>query len=190
MAFTINMDEPIIFSESDRIIYKQILLREEANQLNDLFINLANEQNYNSNIVTGTRYHINFSLRSQPELVERLITVLKDQFCDLEIDPNARFYSHQLGGIKPHTDSNHDNVCKYTLLLYLTDNFDDGKLSIKIKRTEAEKLLEQADKHHKVFTFTPKQGYGVIFDKSHLHWANEIYEGEKNFLLIHLNSSF
>lgn len=186
----INVDEPAVFRKHDQIIYKRILSSDEANTYNEKFINMTNSKNGNSNIVTGARYHVDFDLRLQIELAQRLTVVLKDYFCNLEIDPNARFYSHQIGGIKPHTDGNHDNVCKYTLLLYLTDNFDDGRLSIKTKRTEEEKLIEQPDKHHNVFTFTPKQGYGIIFDKSLLHWAAEVYEGNKNFLLIHLNSNF
>jgi len=74
--------------------------------------------------------------------------------------------------------------------LYLTENFNDGKLSIKMKRTEDEKLEEEPDKHHKVFTFIPLIGCGVVFDKSLLHYAGEIIEGHKNFLLIHLASEF
>lgn len=186
----IDTTEIIPFLSEEKLFYKQILSIEEATDFNNLFVNLALQQNHNSNIVTGMRYHIDFNLKSQPEFVERLVTVLKDYFADLEIDPNARFYSHQLGGVKPHTDSNHDNICNYTMLLYLTDTFDDGKLSVKTKRSEAERLLEEPNKYHKVFSFTPKQGYAVIFNKSLLHWANEIYEGQKNFLLIHLNSNF
>lgn len=186
----VDITEIIPFLGGDNLFYKQILSKEEATEFNNLFINMALQSNHNSNIVTGSRFYLDFNLKSQPEFVDRLFIVLKDYFSDLIIDPNARFYSHQIGGIKPHTDSNHDNICNYTMLLYLTDDFDDGKLSIKTKRSEAEKLLEEPDKHHRVFTFTPKQGYAVIFSKSLLHWANNVYEGQKNFLLIHLNSNF
>jgi hypothetical protein len=123
--------------------------------------------------------------------------VLRDYFPDLEINSNARFYSHKYGKVRPHKDGNHDNICNYTLLLYLNDDFKDGKLSIKMKRR-----LEEIDdeKKHKVFTLKPIKGYGVIFNKDCftrsafradlLHWAEEIWEGNKDFLLIHLFSKF
>jgi hypothetical protein len=186
----IDMTNITPFLGGHKLFYKQILSVEETKELNDLFTHLILQHNYNSNIVTGTRYHIDFNIKSHPEFVERLLVTLNDYFSDLKIDPNARFYSHRLGGIKPHIDGNHDNICNYTMLLYLTADFDDGKLLVKTKRTEEEKLLEEPNKHHKVFTFIPKQGYAVIFNKSLLHWANEVYEGHKNFLLIHLNSCF
>jgi hypothetical protein len=69
----------------------------------------------------------------------------------------------------------------------LTDDFDDGKLSIKMKRTEEE--LQGSDKLHKVFTIMPIVGYGVIFNKDLLHWASEVYTGSKNICIIHLYAS-
>ncbi len=98
--------------------------------------------------------------------------------------------SHVHGNTRPHKDGNHDGVSNYTILLYLTDDFDDGKLSIKLKRSDAERLADEPHKYHKVFTIIPKKGYGVIFNKRLTHWANDIYEGHKNFIIIHVYSSF
>ena len=116
--------------------------------------------------------------------------VLSDYFPDLRLDPNARFYSHQFGSVKPHKDGNHDGLCNYTLLIYLSDEFEGGKLSIKMKRSMEEMREAEPDKKHKVFTFNPMMGYGVVFSKDLLHWADELFEGEKNILLIHLYSKF
>jgi hypothetical protein len=87
-----------------------------------------------------------------------------------------------------HKYKSHDGLCNYTLIIYLTDDFDDGALSIKMKRTKEELKIDPNMKH-KVFTIKPIVGYGVIFNKELLHWASEVYMGSKNICIIHLYSS-
>lgn len=181
-----------MFTETDKVIYKQILCDDEAKDYNNKFLEQMDIYGFNTTMVlsTGHRQYIDINLKDYEDITSRLFTVLRDYFPDLQVDHNARFYNHQYGSVKPHIDKCHDGISKYTLLLYLTENFDDGKLSIKMKRTDEEKLEDAPNKHHKVFTFTPLRGCGVIFDKSLLHYAGEIVEGHKNFLLIHLASKF
>ena len=180
-------------SEPNQVVYKQILTYFEAIELNELFLNSNSYwQDGAIKISTGLRPYIDVNLEDKDvKLVyDRLIIVLKDYFPDIKVSTDARFYNHQFGGTKPHKDGNRDGVSNYTLLLYLTDNFDDGKLSIKTKRSEEERLECNSDKFHKIFTITPKIGYGVIFNKNLTHWAADVLEGNKNFLLIHLYSDF
>ena len=182
-----------IFKADSPIVYKQILLPDEIELLNTYFMNQLNDNNNNKSggIATGRRLHVDVCLKSLfVDICERLSIVLRDYFPDLQIDPNGRFYNHQYGGVKPHKDGCHDGKSNYTLLLYITEGFDDGRLSIKMKRTDDEIQQSEQDKFHKVFTFNQRKGYGVIFKKDLLHWANDNYVGDKNFLLIHLYSAF
>lgn len=183
----------IFKKEEKQVIYKQILQLWEVEELNNYFVQLKESEPFlfysNETLASGKRTYCDINLSDEPFsfLSERLIVVLNDYSID-KIDRHARFYCHSFGGVKPHIDSNHDNMSNYTLLLYLNDDFEGGELSIKMKRSEEECILSEPDKHHKVFKIRPTRGYGVIFDKSLLHWAEETYK-DKNFLLIHLYSN-
>lgn len=180
------------------IIYKQILLEDEVLELNTYLMDRTHKQI--SNLATGSRLYCDINLNSHT-ITDRLFIVLRDYFPDMKLDKNARFYNHQYGAIKPHYDVNHDGVSTHTLLIYLTDDFEGGRLIIKTKRPDEERLIiktkhpdeerllsSQPNHYHKVFTITPKIGYGVIFKKNNLHWADDCI-GDKNFLLIHMYSS-
>ena len=174
--------------EKKQLLYKQILTHDEIDKLNDECLNSVSCSN-SGGLATGCRMYSDVDLRAEyRDICDRLFVVLRDYFPDLQISPHARFYSHKYGAIKPHVDQNHDNKSNYTLLLYLTDDFDDGKLSIKTKRSNEEIEKSFPDKFHKVFVIKPICGYAIIFNKELLHWASEIYTGEKNFLLVHFYS--
>lgn len=168
------------------VIYKQILLEDEVLELNTYLIDQSHNQQI-STLATGSRLYCDIDLTSHM-VTDRLFIVLNDYFPDMKLDKNARFYNHQYGAIKPHYDVNHDGVSTHTLLIYLTDDFEGGRLTIKTKRPDEERILSSQPNHyHKVFTITPKIGYGVIFKKNNLHWADDCI-GDKNFLLIHMYS--
>ena len=168
------------------VIYKQILLEDEVSELNNYLMDQTHNQQI-STLATGSRLYCDVDLSSH-SITDRLFIVLKDYFPDMKLDKNARFYNHQYGAIKPHYDVNHDGVSTHTLLIYLTYNFEGGRLTIKTKRPDEERLLSsQPNYYHKVFTITPKIGHGVIFKKDNLHWADDCI-GDKNFLLIHIYS--
>ena len=179
----------IFNSEPRQIIYKQLLDPLEVSALNNYCTTLTLERSHETGLATGQRQWCDINLRDQrfSFLCDRLFVTLENYFIDLRVDPNARFYSHKYGAVKPHTDKNHDNMSNYTLLLYLNDDFE-GRLSIKTKRTEAECIHSHIDKLHKVFQITPMRGYAIIFDKNLLHWSSETYT-DKNFILIHLYSA-
>lgn len=183
-------------SEAKQVVYKQLLNIDDVKDLNDHLIKMIDSDlvstNIGTSLVSGKRVHIDVDLKSQDykDLCINLKVTLRDYFPDLRLDPNARLYSQSYGSIKPHLDKNHDGVSNYTLLLYLTDNFDDGRLSIKMKRSFQEMQESEPNKFHKTFTFKPLRGYGIIFNKNLLHWASDIFSGIKNFLLIHFHSDF
>jgi len=179
-------------TEPEQVVYKQILTPEEAITANNDFISEETGWKDGAQVIAnGHRPFIDVDLPNKmPELMERLPVILRDYLPDVTVSPDARFYNHQYGRVKPHTDGNRDGVSQYTLLIYLCSEFEGGQLSIKLKRSDEERLAENPYHHHKIFTFTPKCGYGVIFRKSLLHWAEEVVDGNKNFLLIHLRSDF
>jgi hypothetical protein len=131
----------IFRSEAKQVVYKQLLNIDDVKNLNDHLIKMIDSDlvstNIGTSLVSGKRVHIDVDLKSQyyKDLCINLKVTLRNYFPDLRLDPNARLYSQSYGSIKPHIDKNHDGMSNYTLLLYLTDDFDDGKLSIKMKRT-------------------------------------------------------
>lgn len=185
-----DADLGVFHKEPAQVIYKQIFSEEEADDLTEKLIGTAAWENGNVSLATGHRKYISVSLKDHGDIHIRILQVLNAYFGDITIDPNCRFYDHAYGGVKRHTDAAHDNKSNYTLLIYLTDDFDDGKLSVKMPRSETEIQSEYPDKKNKVFTIVPKKGHGVLFHKSLVHWAENVYTGNKKFLLIHMHSNF
>lgn len=181
----------VFYKEPAQILYKQVFSVEEADDLNTAFTSAeALWKDGAVSLATGHRQFIEVSLQDYDDIHTRILQVLNAYFGDLTLDRNCRFYSQLYGGVKRHMDGSHDNKSNYTLLIYLTDDFDDGKLSVKLPMAESEINPEDPDKKHKVFTIVPKKGYAVMFHKSLVHWASEVYTGNKNFLLIHMHSNF
>lgn len=162
-----------------QVLYKQLLQPDEVDELNNQYQNLTI---LNTNLTTGLRHYCDVDL-TDSFITKRLYTTLNDYYPNMILDRWARYYKHEYGAVKPHRDINHDNKSNYTLLIYLSDDFEGGQLSIKTIRLE-EELLFQPEMHHKVFKIKPLRGYGVIFKKEELHWADECY-GDKIFLLVH-----
>jgi hypothetical protein len=180
------MEDPLhgIFRNTDEILYKQIFSNLESDELNILLQDLATSSA--STLATGQRDQCDINLELYPFISDRIITTLSNYFVNLQMNKFCRFYSHKYGEVRAHTDGSPDNQCYYTLLIYLTDDFEGGELSIKIKRTDEDRKLSFPDKYHYIYTFKPMKGYGVVFNKNLLHWA-DIVIGPKNFLLVHLS---
>jgi hypothetical protein len=170
--------------EDQPVLYKRLLEQEEIDPLLAL-LESACEKTKGS-FVTGERIFIEIDLVQFAPLVDRLSASLRDYFPDLELCRQARLYRHEHGEVRPHRDAPLDGICNYTCLIYL-NAFEDGKLSVKQPRKQEEMLALEPEKKHKVFTFTPFPGYGVIFPKACLHWAEEVHE-RKDFLFLHLYS--
>lgn len=181
----------IFFNDDAKVLYKEILDVRESTSLNNNLSKLNNWSNGAVIIATGIRKFKDIDLvENYGWIYDRLKVVLSDYFPDIDINKNCRFYSHTCGSVKPHTDACKDGKSLYTLLLYLDDAFEGGQLSIKVRRSDQEKSITLPNHNHKVFKFTPITGYGIIFHKSLVHWADEVIDGNKNFLLIHFSSSF
>lgn len=170
-----------MFTYSDHVFYKQVLDLDTVNEI--LSANLLFDANLSGGISTGYREYADLNIEDF-ELKSKLEIVLRDYFPDIEFENYCRYYNHVYGAVKPHTDSL--GPAQYTLLIYLSDDFEEGELSVKIKRSELDTYPELK---HKVFKFEPRKGYGIVFRKEFLHWAEEV-TAEKKFLLVHIRSSF
>lgn len=116
--------------------------------------------------------------------------MLADYFPDFQLSDHATLYTQHCGGIRPHKDASLDGRSNYTLLVYMEDEYDGGQTNLKVKRTQYDIEMDgQPDKLHKVMEITPKIGYGLIFNKSILHFAKEVY-GKKTILLLHFFSTY
>ena len=189
------MEDPVFavfHRETSQVIYKSILTLVDVQEINALLVGRESGwEDGATGLATGIRPFLGLDLEKDlPDLIPHVKVVLRDYFPDLEVSTDARFYNHQLGSVKPHVDGNRDGKSNYTLLLYLGSDFEGGRLSIKMRRSNTELLESEPNKYHKVFTFEPLPGWGVIFHKSLLHWATEVIDGNKNFLLLHLHSEF
>lgn len=110
-----------------------------------------------------------------PPLIAQLFTEIK-HYVGLAFqvfEPNMayiRFYESYYGVIKPHKDVAVHPQDTHTCLIYLTDDFVGGALTV--------------ESANGIRTFQPKQTFGVFFAKGVTHYTNELIEGRKVILLI------
>lgn len=100
-------------------------------------------------------------------------------------EKNIRIYQSNYGIVLPHRDIPTYPEDTHTCLIYLTDNFNGGVLSVKLPRSQ-EHIQEfgSEDLKHINITPEPRAMYGIIFPKNTIHYTNELLEGDKLILLI------
>jgi len=98
---------------------------------------------------------------------------------------NIRIYQSNYGIILPHRDIPSYPGDTHTCLIYLTDKFVGGVLSVKLPRKETH-ILEFGlpELRHLNITPEPRVMYGIIFPKDTIHYTDELLEGDKIILLI------
>jgi hypothetical protein len=128
------------------------------------------------------------------DLPDHLIQTLKqeleitmDQYY-LKFVPNTnyiRIYHSNYGIVKPHQDVSIDPAFTHTCLIYLTDDFYGGVLSVKVPRTEGDiQTYGEPKKKNLVVTMEPRVCYGAIFQKDLIHFNDELLGGDKIILLV------
>jgi hypothetical protein len=85
---------------------------------------------------------------------------------------NIRIYHSNYGTVKPHRDVPTNPKFTYTCLIYLTDDFYGGRLTVQQKEED-----EYA-------AFEPIVGYGVVFSKDRVHFTDEQLGGDKMIMII------
>lgn len=167
---------------NQQVMYKQILDEGTVIDLKKHLITCSYQGNY-TNMALRSRLDSEALTNELLFQIESAIKItLGSYFTTVEVG-NVRFYKQDFGATKPHTDICTDGKSNYTLLIYLSDDFEKGKLRLKCKRTENEIKHEHHNKKHMVFTFFPKIGYGVLFNKDIVHYAEEVY-GRKEIMLV------
>lgn len=189
-----DYENAVFFPSDEQVFCKQFLSDIEADEINNYIIKNTDNIWYDNSkgIASGYRSFVDVLLNQEIcgiNMINRLNVTLKDYYSDIMISPDARFYVHEIGEVRPHFDGNRDGLSNYTLLIYLTDDFEGGNLSIKQALSLEEKKLN-ADMNFKIFTFTPRKGYGIVFSKKLLHWASAVIDKSKNFMLVHFYSQF
>jgi len=163
-----DIDNCVFAKSAQQIFYKKVLDTYTLHDLQEeLGSNNVNFKNNDTNLATRKRLQSNVvNEEIIDEVKERIQTVLRDYFHMVEI-MDIKFYRQVLGETKKHIDKSLDGKSNYTLLVYLSDDFDGGELILKCKRTDEEMEELEKDKKHIQFTIKPKEGYGIIFDKTY-----------------------
>jgi hypothetical protein len=120
------------------------------------------------------------------ELVRQLNITIGSYYTEFEPNiQNIRIYQSRYGIIKPHCDIPFYPQDTHTCLIYITDDFAGGVLSVKLPRDNAHiSKFGSPDLHHINITPEPRTMYGILFPKNAIHYTNELLEGDKIILLI------
>lgn len=179
-----DQSNSIFVKRDQQVFYKQVL---DQYTLDDLIKELDSLQFTPNHTNLAKRYRLEedqISLELLKNIKRNIKITLSNYFNDFEIG-YIRFYRQEFGETKKHVDVSNDGKSNYTLLIYLSDDFEGGGLELKCKRTQEEidNCPDYKDKRHIKFSITPKTGYGLIFDKNILHWASEVYGCKKSMLV-------
>jgi hypothetical protein len=183
----VNLDE-LENSYKPQIIYKSIistdLQQDILSYYNSVEINTISDK---SSIFFPIRKSIKeIPLDLAEQLVKECIVTMSQYYTYFK--PNIeyiRIYHSNYGIVKPHKDVPIHPNYTHTCLIYLTDDYDGGILSIKLPRSDEHiKTFGSFDKKHLTITMEPRKSYGVIFPKDTIHYNNELLCGDKIILLI------
>lgn len=174
----------VFAKRKQQIFYKQILDQYLLEDINTE-IDKLHFKTQDTNL--AKRYRLEqteISAELLKNIKENIKVTLSDYFNEMEIG-YIRFYRQEFGETKKHIDVSIDGKSNYTLLIYLSDDFEGGGLELKCKRTQEEidNCPDYKDKKHIKFSITPKNGHGLVFDKNILHWASEVYGCKKSMLV-------
>ena len=126
------------------------------------------------------------STELEQRLARELTVTLSGYFTEFSANlRNIRIYESHYGIVKPHIDIAVYPEDTHTCLIYLTDEFDGGILTVKAKRDQNHILSHgESHKKHLCVTPEPRVTYGIVFPKGVIHYTNELLEGRKVILLI------
>lgn len=186
----------------DVVFAKQVIPEDQAQEIHrDLLVKFPSDhpdwQEGAIGIARGIRHFVELAKHVTQcswwsGVKDQLIVVLGNYlgYHDLCVSDDVRFYRHQFGEVKRHTDGTRDGS-QYSLLLYLSDDFEGGTLSVRVPRDPLDRQSFQPEMGHQVFSFLhPRPGWAVVFSKNLIHFADCVETGSKDFLLIHLKSPF
>jgi hypothetical protein len=120
------------------------------------------------------------------ELARQLKITMSQYYTVIEPnEKNIRIYQSNYGITKPHRDIPSYPGDTHTCLIYLTDEFTGGVLSVKLPREEGHiQEYGSPELRHLNITPEPRAMYGILFPKHTIHYTDELLEGDKIILLI------
>ena len=119
------------------------------------------------------------------ELIKQLITTMSQYYVVFTPNQNnIRIYFSNYGIVKPHVDKPVYPDDTHTCLIYITDDFNGGNLTIKLPTTNIIKKTDNIKGKFLNITCEPRICYGVIFPKNTIHFTDELLSGNKLILLI------
>ncbi len=169
----------------ENILYKQILSDELSNDLLQFFQSNCNKlySMSGSNLFPQRKQLRNINSELSDRIIEEVYTTMSNYYNCFEIDyENIRMYYSDFGIVKPHKDVTIKDKYNCTLLIYLSDEFDGGKITVKVP-------IEEISKHYYV-TPEPRNCYGILFPKDCIHYTDELYNGSKYILLLDCRIDF
>ena len=176
------------------IIYKSLLSHDLCGDILDF----CKQKIVNITMITASnKFPPRKQIRDLPtdiisDIEKSLRTTLYNYYTSFEIKNNYRVYYSDFGTIKPHYDVPMCGDDTHTCLIYLTDDFEGGVLTI--KKPYRDNLYEDnlhednlyEDNLYEDITFKPMKTYGVIFPKEYIHYTDELINGNKYILLVDL----
>jgi hypothetical protein len=112
------------------------------------------------------------------EVVRQVHVALSGYYTRCHVSPTSRIYASDYGKVLPHRDVATYPDDNTTILVYLTDDFSGGELTVKVPRSKEHEL------GHLAVTVEPRVGYGIVFLKDYIHYTAEQYAGSKVILLM------
>eukprot|EP01036_Dinobryon_divergens_P032739 gene32739-42393_t len=95
----------------------------------------------------------------------------------LKIELKEILYESTYGIVQPHRDIAMCGDDTHTCLIYLTDDFTGGFLTVEDNNNTSTTLSNSP------VTFAPRTGYCVIYPKGVIHYTDEQHDGVKIILL-------
>jgi hypothetical protein len=169
----------------NNILYKQIISNDLSDELLNYF-NIHYNELYSmngSNLFPQRKQMRDIPIDLCDKLVDEIKITMSNNFNNFDVDTNnIRIYYSDFGIVKPHKDvvikENYNN----TLLIYLSDDFDGGQITVKIP-------IEEIKKHYYV-TPEARKCYGILFPKECIHYTDELYTGGKYIVLLDCQTDF
>lgn len=171
-----------------QVIYKSMI----SSELHEEILNYYRAKETTLDFVKGSSaFPLRRQIREIPsnlahELARQLGITVAPYYTSFE--PNAqniRIYQSKYGIIQPHCDVPSYPGDTHTCLIYMTDEFTGGVLSVKLPRDKSHiQKFGYPKLQHINITPEPRAMYGILFPKHTVHYTDELLEGDKIILLV------
>ncbi len=179
------------FDLTPKLLYKSIISDDLRQDILNFYLESNNLTSDNGSVYFPKRYVLRHLPQEQIQALKQEIEITISQYY-FKFVPNTdyiRIYHSNYGIVKPHKDIPTDPKFTHSCLIYLTDDFYGGVLSVKIPLAalgclSKSQTHENPEKKNLTVTMEPRVCYGAIFQKDLIHFNDELLGGDKIILLI------